>query len=105
MTMWAMSPEICDPDFVDLLVTMTAMNAGSGPAGGGALLPGSVLHVPPHTGAETFRAKPLNDDGAELALRTFTFHHCELQKVTVPVVLLSPITNAPAPEPPPVAKP
>src|SRR3954451_4378706 len=97
MTMWAMSPEICDPDFVDLLVTITAMNAGSGPAGGGALLPGSVLHVPPQRGADTLRAKPLNDEGAAPPLRSFTFHHCEPQKVTVPVVLLSPITNAPPP--------
>src|SRR4051794_4477969 len=101
MTMWAMLPGICDPHFVDLLVPTTAIYARSGAAGGGALLPGSVLHVPAQRGAETLRAKPLNDEGAAPVLRTFTFQHCEPQNVTVPVVLLSPMTNGP----PPGAKP
>ena len=43
-------PEIWEPDFVDELVTSTAMNVGSGPAGGGVLLPGSVVHVAPQEG-------------------------------------------------------
>jgi hypothetical protein len=33
-------PEIVDPDFEIELETITAMKSGSGPAGGGELLPG-----------------------------------------------------------------
>jgi hypothetical protein len=41
--MWTVLPEICEPDMEVLLDTSTPRYAGSGPAGGGALLPGSVL--------------------------------------------------------------
>src|SRR6185437_8608658 len=74
------------------------MNAGSGPAGGGGLLPGSVDQVAPHAGrlAGAF-SKPLNAAGAEPPLRSFRFHHCAPQNVTaVPTAALpSPITNVP----------
>ncbi len=92
-----MLPEIFEPDFDVELVTMTAMYAGSGPAGGEALLPGSVLHVPPHCGVAGLTAKPLKDDGALPPLSEFDFDHCAPQNVTEPVSLLSPTTNAPPP--------
>src|SRR5436309_7463210 len=73
------------------------MKAGSGPAGGGALLPGSVLQSVPQLGVAGFRAKPLKAAGAGPPLNEFSFHHCGPQNVTcVPAALLpSPITNAP----------
>jgi hypothetical protein len=43
-------PLICEPLFVAESVEITPMYAGSGPAGGGALLPGSVVQVAPHVG-------------------------------------------------------
>src|SRR5690242_8599465 len=82
-------------------VTMTAMYAGSGPAGGGVELPGLVLQLTPHCGVDGFAAKPLKAPGSTAclspALRTFCFHHCEPQKYTEPVAVLSPTTNEPPP--------
>ena len=40
-----MFPLIVDPDFVTEFVTRTVMTGGSGPSGGGALLPGAVVNV------------------------------------------------------------
>src|SRR5205823_1827364 len=80
------------------LDTITAMEAGSGPVGGGALFPGAVDQPPPHAGrlAGAF-AKPLNAAGAPPPLRSFAFHHCAPQNVTaVPIAaFLSPIANVP----------
>src|SRR5437016_821558 len=97
--MWTVLPEICGPDCELELVTITAMKAGKGPAGGGALLPGSVLQSMPQAGVAGLRAKPLKLAGAGPPLRVFSFHHWGPQNVTaVPGVLLpSPITNAPPP--------
>ena len=93
-----MLPEIVEPDFEMELDTITAMKAGSGPAGGGALVPGAVDQPTPHAGrlAGEF-AKPLNAAGAPPPLRSFDFHHCAPQNVTaVPIAAFrSPITNAP----------
>src|SRR5690242_12040834 len=90
-------PEICGPVCELALVTITAMNSGSGPAGGGVLLPGSVLQSVPHAGATGLMAKPLKLAGPDPPLSAFTFHQLGPQKVTaVPIALLpSPITNAP----------
>src|SRR5690242_5649762 len=92
-------PEICAPDFDDELATITPMKAGNGPAGGGALLPGSVVQPVPQLGTDGFLAKPLKLAGAAPPLSAFSFDHCEPQNVTlVPFELLpSPITNAPPP--------
>src|SRR5438128_12534707 len=75
------------------------MKAGSGPAGGGALLPGSVLQSVPQLGVFGFRAKPWKLAGAGPPLKEFSCHHCAPQKVTdVPTALFrSPITNEPLP--------
>src|SRR5436309_13588916 len=90
MTMCGVFPEICAPDFEDELVTITPMKAGSGPAGGGALLPGSVLQSVPQLGTDGFLAKPLKLAGAEPALSEFSFDHCEPQNVTgVPLPVFS----------------
>ena len=43
-------PLICAPLFATESVEITPMYAGSGPAGGGALLPGSVVQVSLHVG-------------------------------------------------------
>lgn len=48
--MWTVLPEMAAPDLAVELVTITAMYLGSGPAGGGALLPGSVLYDVPQPG-------------------------------------------------------
>src|SRR5579872_2761146 len=99
--MWAMFPEICEPDFEYLLVTITAMYGGSGPLGGGVLLPGSVLHMAPQVGLVGLRAKPLKL-ACEPEDVMLIFYHCAPQKVTeVPMALsLSPMAN----DPPPGAK-
>src|SRR5437763_3932905 len=95
MTTCWVSPESCEPDLLMELVTITAMYSGSGPAGGPALLPGSVLQPVPQEGAAGVSAKPLNVAGALPPLRLFAFAHCAPQNCTVPVALLSPMTNAP----------
>ena len=93
------SPEIVGPDLVIELETITPMNAGRGPAGGGALLPGSVLQPVWHAGAVGLRAKPLKAAGAAPPVRELSFHHWAPQKVigVVFALFLSPITNAPPP--------
>src|SRR5689334_9191479 len=77
---------------------MTPMYAGSGPAGGGVLLPGSVLQPAPQLGAAGLAAKPLKFAllPADVA---FCFAHWAPQKVTAVLspLSLSPMTNAPPP--------
>src|SRR5438445_4645480 len=92
-------PVICEPFFTAESVEITPMNAGSGPAGCGALLPGSVLHVSRHVDWAGLFAKPLNDAGAVPPLRTFRLAHWAPQKVTaLPLPLEpSPTTNEPRP--------
>src|SRR5437762_10694398 len=97
MTTCVVLPEICDPDFVILLETITAMYAGNGPAGGELLPPGSVVQSAPQEGGVAAFAKPLNEAGAAPPLRTFTFDHCDPQNVTEPVAVLSPTTKPPPP--------
>src|SRR5438093_947590 len=77
-------PVICEPFFTAESVEITPMNAGNGPAGGGALLPGSVLQVAvgPHVGWAGLFAKPLNAAGAVPPVRTFRLAHWAPQKVT-----------------------
>src|SRR5713226_7351577 len=95
--MWTVLPKIWDPDCELKPVTSTAMKAGRGPAGDGALLAGSVLQFAPQLGVAGLSAKPLKLAGAGPPLRLFTFHHSGPQKVTaVPSALLpSPIAKAP----------
>src|SRR6266566_3614730 len=97
--MWAVSPEMSDPDCVIELETITAMKSGSGPAGGEELLPGSLLQFTPHAGTAGSGANPLNAAGAAPPLRGFSFDHCAPQNVTAVLTALfwSPITNAPPP--------
>src|SRR5450756_701965 len=80
---------------------MTPMKAGSGPGGGGVLLPVSALQLALATqlGALGFSAKPLKLAGAGPPLREFSFHHWAPQKVTeLPTTaLLSPIAKLPPP--------
>src|SRR6266849_6234618 len=102
MTMCGVLPEIVEPDWLIELETITAMYAGSGPAGGGVLLPGSVDQLTPHVTVAGVSSKPLNSAGAAPPLRLFSFHHWAPQKVTaVPTAaLLSPITKLPPAEVP-----
>ena len=71
MTMCTVLPEIVDPDIEIELDTITAMKVGSGPAGGGVLLPGSVDQVTPQAGAGGVSSKPLNAAGAAPPLTLF----------------------------------
>jgi len=91
------SPEICEPDLLIELDTITAMYAGNGPAGGEELLPVSLLQPVPHDGAAGLEAKPLNEAGAAPPLSSFAFDHWAPQNSTVPVAVSSPTTNAPPP--------
>jgi len=77
--MCTVSPEICEPDLDVELVTITPMNAGSGPVGGGGLLPGPVVQSVPQLGVAGSRAKPLKLAGAAPPLRVLRFHHCAPQ--------------------------
>src|SRR6266481_740265 len=98
ITSWTVLPEIVEPDFEMELDTITAMKAGSGPAGGGGLFPGAVDQVTPQAGRLPGAfSKPLNEAGAAPPLRSFNFHHCAPQNVTaVPIAaFLSPITKVP----------
>jgi hypothetical protein len=99
ITMCGVLPEIADPDMAAELVTITAMYLGSGPAGGGALLPGSVLQFTPQPGTLGLTAYPLKLAGAWPPLSELSRAHCAPQNVTAdPVALLpSPMTNAPPP--------
>ena len=67
-------PLIVFPVFCTESVTSTSMVPESGPAGGGALLPGAVVK-PPQSGA-TLRANPLKLGGALPPVSEFSFHHC-----------------------------
>src|SRR5215831_14386621 len=67
-------------------------------SGGGGLLPGRVLHVPPQTLSDAL-AKPLKPAWPAVTrpLIWLFFHHCEPQKLTVlpmPCGSTSPTTNA-----------
>src|SRR5206468_514377 len=95
--MWTALPEIWEPDCKLELVTTTAINAGNGPAGGEALLPGSELQSMSQLGVAGLSAKPLKLEGAGPRLRVFSVDHWAPQKVTaVPGALLpSPITKPP----------
>src|SRR5260370_37616641 len=97
--MWSVSPEISEPSLPTVLVTITAMKAGSGPSGGGVLLPGSVVEATPQLGVVGSSAKPLRLGGAEPPLVGLFFAHCAPQKVTeLPVAaFLSPMTKLPPP--------
>src|SRR6266851_4819732 len=99
MTMWTMVPEVVEPDLVALLVTITAMKVGSGPAGGGELLPGAAVKVAPQVGVVGLFAKPLKLLGAAPPLKELVFAHCAPQNVTeVPIAeFWSPMTKAPPP--------
>src|SRR5712691_7514736 len=101
--MWTVSPEISEPSLPTELVTITAMKAGSGPSGGGVLLPGSVVQATPQLGVVGFSAKPLKLLGAEPPLVGLSFAHCAPQKVTESPTeaFWSPMTKLP----PPGAKP
>ena len=94
-----MSPEILGPDLLDELVTITAISAGSGPSGGGELLPGSALQLIPQAGVPGLSAKPLKLRGAGPPLSALIFAHCAPQNVTeVPTAEFSfPMTKAPPP--------
>src|SRR4051812_11216100 len=95
--MCTVSPEIVGPDLPIELETTTAISEGSGPAGGGGLLPGPVVQSVPHAAVAGVVSKPLNAAGAAPPLRLLSFHHWAPQKVTsVPTAaLLSPITKFP----------
>src|SRR5712692_692811 len=97
--MWTVSPEISEPSLPTELVTITAMKAGSGPSGGGVLLPGSVVQATPQLGVVGSSAKPLKLRGAEPPLKELSFAHRAPQKVTeVPIAaFLSPMTKLPPP--------
>src|SRR5437773_10431807 len=96
--MWMVSPEIVDPLCVIVFDTITPIKTGSGPGGGGGLLPGSVVQSVPHAGGvPAVAAKPLNAAGAAPPPNVLRLLQLELQKVTsVPMAALPlPITNAP----------
>jgi hypothetical protein len=73
--MCTVSPEISEPDFDIELETITPMNEGSGPAGGGGLLPGPVVQFVPQLGVDGSSAKPLKLAGAVPGLSVLSFHH------------------------------
>src|SRR5438270_5827602 len=99
MTMWTVSPKIVEPDWLIECETMTAMNVGSGPGGGGGLSPGDVVQLVPHVTAGGDFSKPLNEAGAVPPVRPFSFHHSALQNVTEfpTTAFLSPMTKLPPP--------
>src|SRR5260370_40823965 len=98
MTMCTAMPEIAEPLLASGLVAMTAMNAGSDPAGGGVEFPGSALHIAPHVGVVGSSANPLKLAGA-MPPAGFSFAHCAPQNVTeLPKEPLGPpITKLPPP--------
>src|SRR5260370_1338305 len=92
-------PEIALPDWLIELETITPMKEGSGPGGGGALLPGSVVQVVLHVGSMAESSQPLKEAGAGPPLKVLFVAHCAPQKLTeVPVTVpgtTSPTTNEP----------
>ena len=102
MTMLTMFPESVEPDCAAELLTMTAMKAGSGPSGGGVLLPVRPVQVDggiEQLGDFGLPAKPLKLAGPGPPLIELSFDHRAPQKVTAePTALsLSPITKEPPP--------
>src|SRR5581483_383092 len=97
--MWATLPWIVGPDLEYEVVTMTAISAGSGPAGGGVLLPGSVLQASPQAGVAGDSAKPLKLGATPAEVVGLSFHQRAPQKVTDVQVAASrsPIAKAPPP--------
>ena len=85
-----MVPEIVEPDFVTLLVTITDMYAGSGPFGGGALLPGSVVNVAPHVGDAGNFGEALEGGRGRTTAHLVGDDHWLPQNVTAPV---APVTD------------
>jgi hypothetical protein len=69
------SPAIVGPDLSIELETITAISEGSGPAGGGGLLPGPVVQFVPHAAVAGSVSKPLNAAGAAPPLRLLSFDH------------------------------
>src|SRR5262249_27370826 len=96
-TSWTVLPAIDDPDLVTLPDTSTSMKAGSGPAGGRALLPGRVTQFCPHFGRLGLFSNPLKLLGAAPPLSVLSFDHWLPQNVTkVPcAAFLFPITKFP----------
>jgi hypothetical protein len=94
-----MLPEIVGPDLAEELVTITPINAGRGPSGGGELLPGSAPQTVPQLGVFGLSAKPLKLRGAGPPPSELTLAHCAPQNMTeLPTTeFLSPITKAPPP--------
>src|SRR5260370_42024278 len=74
-------PEMGEPPLAGGFVPMTAMNAGSDPAGGGVEFPGSALHLAPHVGVVGSSANPLKLAVA-MPPAEFSFAHCAPQNVT-----------------------
>ena len=70
-----MLPEIAEPFLAVELVTITSMYGGI-EVGGGVLLPGAVVQVPPHDGSAGVRAKPLKLAFAAPPEMRFSFDHC-----------------------------
>src|SRR6266496_4453971 len=80
--MWIELPEIAEPDLLTELVTITAMNAGSGPDGGGAELPGAVIQSTPQAGVRGAGAKPLKLLESFPAPARLFWVHCAPQNIT-----------------------
>src|SRR5712671_2839078 len=96
-------PEIAEPDWVIELETITPMKEGSGPGGGGALLPGSVVQVVPHVGSMAEPSQPLKEAGAAPPLKVLFVAHCAPQKFTATPVAV-PGTTLPTTKEPPEGK-
>src|SRR5690348_38962 len=86
-----------DPDFETELETITPMKAGRGPAGGGVLLPGSVVQFVAQLDTGGLFSTPLKLGGAGPLLKLLSVAHRAPQKVTLrPMEALpSPITKSP----------
>jgi|GraSoiStandDraft_40_1057318.scaffolds.fasta_scaffold1546322_2 hypothetical protein len=80
MTIATASPETSGPIWRAELVTITAMNSGSGPSGGGVLLPGSDVQLCPQAGVTGWSEKPLKLRGAGPAVNELCCAHWEPQK-------------------------
>src|SRR5205823_10872327 len=98
-TMWIELPEIADPDLSTELVTITAMNAGRGPDGGGAELPGAVTQLTPQAGVRGARAKPLKlRESFPAPVRLFWFHCAPQNTARSPIpACWAPMTKLPPP--------
>src|ERR1041385_9308507 len=80
--MWIVLPEIADLELWTVLVTITPMNLGSGPGGGGAELPGAVIQSTPQSGVRGDLAKPLKLRGSFPASARLFCIHCAPQNIT-----------------------